>query len=256
MNKQRQSGFSLVELAIVILIMGLVLGGIAMPLSVQRENSRIRNGDDQIAMVQSAVEGFALANGHLPCPATPASAGVADPSGGGCATQHGFVPATTLDLHGSRNDDNLLLDPWGAPLRYSVTASDVDADGNWDFTAPGEMRDVSMALLQPDIHVCSSAAGASNTACAAASVTLSAAAPMIVYSLGKDWSSFSSPDQLENVGTTLGGGASGTSYRVADNVVFVSRSRSQAGGDEFDDQLLWLSANNLFRRLADAGHLP
>ena len=79
---------------------------------------------------------------------------------------------------------------------------------------------------------------------------------MIVYSLGKDWSSFSSPDQLENVGTTLGGGTSGTNYAVADNVVFVSRGRSQASGDEFDDQLLWLSANSLFRRLADAGHLP
>nr|MDJ0701374.1 type II secretion system protein [Woeseiaceae bacterium] len=157
MNMRQQGGFSLIELAIVILIMGLVLGGIAMPLSVQRENARIKQGDEQIAMVQSAIEGFALANGRLPCPATPASDGVADPSGGGCTTQHGFVPATTLNLHGSRNDDNLLLDPWGAPLRYSVTASDADTDGNWDFTVPGEMRDVTMALLQPDIHVCSSA---------------------------------------------------------------------------------------------------
>ncbi len=256
MNMRQQGGFSLIELAIVILIMGLVLGGIAMPLSVQRENARIRQGDEQLAMVQSAIEGFALANGHLPCPATPASDGIADPSGGGCTTQHGFVPATTLNLHGSRNGDNLLLDPWGAPLRYSVTASDVDTDGNWDFTVPGEMRDVTMALLQPDIHVCASATGASNTACAAANVTLADAAPMIVYSLGKDWASFSSPDQLENVGETLGGGASGTNYRVADNIVFVSRGRSQATGDEFDDQLLWLSVNSLFRRMVDAGHLP
>ncbi len=256
MNMRQQGGFSLIELAIVILIMGLVLGGIAMPLSVQRENARIKQGDEQIAMVQSAIEGFALANGRLPCPATPASDGVADPSGGGCTTQHGFVPATTLNLHGSRNDDNLLLDPWGAPLRYSVTASDADTDGNWDFTVPGEMRDVTMALLQPDIHVCSSASGASNTSCAGANVTLSDAAPMIVYSLGKDWASFSSPDQLENVGTTLGGGASGATYRVADNLVFVSRGRSKASGDEFDDQLLWLSANSLFRRMVDAGHLP
>ena len=34
MTMKRQGGFSLVELAIVILIMGLVLGGLAVPLSV------------------------------------------------------------------------------------------------------------------------------------------------------------------------------------------------------------------------------
>jgi len=256
MNKQRQGGFSLIELAIVILIMGLVLGGIAMPLSVQRENARIKEGDDHIMLVQEAIEGFALVNGHLPCPATPGSDGLADPSGGGCSVQHGFVPATTLNLSGSRNDDNLLLDPWGSPLRYTVTSSDVDGDGNWDFVFPGEMRDVTMPLLQPDITVCSTATGASNTTCASNAVTLSAASPMVVYSLGKDWSSFNSQDQRENVGATLGGGVSGTNYRVARNVVFVSRGRSQASGDEFDDQLQWLSANALFRRLADAGHLP
>ena len=256
MLKQRQQGFSLIELAIVILIMGLILGGIAMPLSVQRENARIKQGDEQIALAQEAIEGFAMVNGHLPCPATPASDGVADPVGGGCSVQHGFVPSTTLNLHGSRNEDNLLLDPWGSPLRYSVTNSDVDGDGNWDFVSPGEMRDVTMPLLQPDISVCSTATGASNTACASGAVTLAAQAPMIIYSLGKDWSSFNSPDQRENVGTTLGGGASGTNYRVARNVVFVSRGRSQASGDEFDDHLQWLSANALYRRLGDAGHLP
>ena len=212
-NSRRQGGFSLIELAIVILIMGLVLGGIAMPLSVQRENARIKQGAEQLAAVQSAIEGFAMVNGRLPCPATPASDGVADSSGGGCTAQHGFVPATTLNLSGARNDDNLLLDPWGAPLRYSVTASDVDADGNWDFLAAGEMRDVTMALLRPDIAVCSSSSGASNTTCATANVTLSAEAPMVVYSLGKDWSSFSSADQVENVGGTIGGGASGSNYR-------------------------------------------
>jgi len=43
MNYQEtQGGFSLVELSIVILIMGLLLGGLMMPLSVQRENARLR----------------------------------------------------------------------------------------------------------------------------------------------------------------------------------------------------------------------
>lgn len=255
-TRVRQQGFSLVELAIVILIMGLVLGGLAMPLAVQRENARIRDGQSQLETVQAAVEGFALVNGFLPCPATPASAGSASVSGGGCTVQHGFVPATTIDVGGVRNADNLLMDPWGSPLRYSITASDVDANGNWDFTSPGEMPAVTIPTLQPDLVVCSTAAGSTATACASANVTLADQSPLVIYSLGTDWNSFSSTDQLENVGDTLGGGASGASYPVADDDVFITRGRSKLGGSEFDDQLVWLSANALYRRMIDAGRLP
>lgn len=252
----RQAGFSLVELAIVLLIMGLVLGGLAMPMAVQRENNRIRDGQEQLETIQAALEGYALVNGVLPCPATPASGGLASPSGGGCSTQHGFIPATTLDLNGTRNADNLLMDPWGSPVRYSVTASDADGNGQWDFVVPGEMQTVTMPLLAPDLVVCSTATGATAALCANANATLSGQSPAVVYSLGKDWTSFSSSDQLENVGTSIGGGPSGTSYPVAGNVVFVSRGRSDRTGSEYDDQLVWLSANALYRSLVDAGRLP
>lgn len=256
MTKQRQTGFTLIELAIVILIMGLVLGGLAMPLATQRENARIRDGLSQLQTVYAAIEGFALVNGFLPCPATPASAGLAAVSGGGCAVQHGFVPATTVDVGGVRNADNLLLNPWGSPVRYSVTASDIDGNGNWDFTSPGEMPAVTIPVLQPDLVVCTTTAGSSATACATANVTLSNQSPSVIYSLGKDWTSFSSPDQLENVGNAIGGGPSGATYPIADDDVFVLRGRSELGGSEFDDQLAWISANALYRRMIEAGRLP
>lgn len=252
----RQRGFSLVELAVVILIMGLILGGIAMPLSVQRENARLEDAERQLDDIEAALIGFALANGFLPCPATPASGGFAAAAGGACVRQHGFVPATTLGIEGGRNDDNLLLDPWASPLRYSVSNADVDADGNWDFTTSGEMRDVSMANLAPDLVVCTTATGATATACAAPVSTVSATAPLLVYSLGKDWATSSGADQQENVGANLGGGPSGQSYRVASDVVFVTRARSVQAGNEYDDLLSWPSALTLYQRLLAGGQLP
>jgi prepilin-type N-terminal cleavage/methylation domain-containing protein len=253
---QHQRGFSLVELAIVILIMGLVLGGLAMPLSVQRENGRIREGREQLVEIEESIQGFALANGFIPCPATPSSGGLAASAGGGCAVQHGFVPATTLGLSGARNNDNLLLDPWASPLRYSVSASDSDGDGNWDFTNVGEMQDVTMPLLVPDLVVCSATTGSTPTACANANLTLSNQAPLVLYSLGKDWASFSSPDQIENVGANLGGGPSGVAYQVADDLVFVSRQASEQAGAEYDDLLMWTAPATLYSRLLAAGLLP
>ena len=251
-----QSGFTLVELSIVILIMGLILGGIAMPLAVQRENARLKRADQQLAGIEEALIGFALVNGHLPCPATPASNGLAAPSGGGCNRQHGFVPASTLGLAGARNDDNLLLDPWASPVRYRVSAADVDADGNWDFTAVGEMRDVTIPALSPDLSICSTAAGASATACADPASTLSAQAPLVVYSLGKDWASSPGADQQENLGANVGGGPSGSSYRVAGDAVFVSRQRSEQAGNEYDDVVRWASPLSLYQRLLAGGQLP
>ena len=87
-------------------------------------------------------------------------------------------------------------------------------------------------------------------------MTLSNQSPLVIYSLGKDWTSFSSPDQLENVGDNLGGGASGASYPVAADAVFVTRGRSDRGGSEFDDLVVWMSANALYRALVEAGQLP
>ena len=79
---------------------------------------------------------------------------------------------------------------------------------------------------------------------------------MVLYSLGKDWAAFSSSDQLENVGTTLGGGASGTNYRVANDRVFVARRSSDQSGDEYDDLVSWPSAGALYGDLVAGGHLP
>lgn len=251
---RNEKGFSLVELSIVVLIMGLLLGGLMMPLSMQRENARFREANEQIQSTLNAIEGFAIVNGYLPCPATDATDGISAPAAGGCTEQHGFVPATTLGLEGRRNDDNLMLDPWGSPIRYSISSSDANSDGTWDFVTAGEMQIVTMSGLQPDLVVCSTAAGSSATDCAGTNETLTLQAPIIVYSLGKDWTAFSSADQMENVGSSLGGG--GTTYAVADDNVFVTRSQSHASGAEFDDLVAWLSPLRLYGKLVDAGHLP
>ena len=80
--------------------------------------------------------------------------------------------------------------------------------------------------------------------------------PVMLYSIGKDWATFSSADQVENTGATLGGGPSGANYRIASDRVFVRTDRSDLPGSEFDDLVIWVPENTLYARLVQVGQLP
>src|SRR5574340_117625 len=89
--KQKDSGFTLVEMAIVLMIVGLLLGGLIPTLSAQMESQRINETRKQQDEIQQALIGYALVNGRLPCPAEAslatglANAGVEAVTGNTCA---------------------------------------------------------------------------------------------------------------------------------------------------------------------------
>jgi len=252
LNTSTAAGFSLVEMAIVLAIIGLLLGSLISPLSSQLERDQRKTSLSALTEISQALTGFALANDRLPCPATPNSAGIENPSGGGvCTTQHGFVPATTLGLSGHINVDGLLLDPWNNPYRYSITNSNGSA-----FSTNSGMVAVTMAALTPNLTICTTTTGSTPTACANAATTLSSNAVAIVYAYGKNWSSAPvSSEELENQGATLGAGPSSLNYPVANDIVFVNRDYSNVAGIEYDDQFVWLSPHILYNRLVAGGRL-
>ena len=69
-NTFRQRGFSLLEMAIVLLVIGLLLGGALIPLSVQMEKRDRDSTRQQLLDMREALIGYALVNGRLPCPDT------------------------------------------------------------------------------------------------------------------------------------------------------------------------------------------
>src|SRR3989339_201838 len=85
------AGFSLVEMAIVLAIVGLLLGGLIPTLSAQMESQRINETRKQLDEIQQALVGYAIINGRLPCPAKAtlasglANAGVEATTGNTCA---------------------------------------------------------------------------------------------------------------------------------------------------------------------------
>jgi len=86
-DHETQRGFSLVEMAVVMLILGLLLGGLFTSIGQSTDNKRRTDTLNQLALVEEALYGFAQAYGRLPCPSTVASAGVEAPLGGAHAQQ-------------------------------------------------------------------------------------------------------------------------------------------------------------------------
>jgi prepilin-type N-terminal cleavage/methylation domain-containing protein len=235
-----KSGFTLVEMAIVLVIVGLMLGGLMMSLSQTRESTNRSEATTQLAEIEEALYGFAQSKDRLPCPATPTSNGVEAPVGGGtCTRQHGFVPSATLGLKGAVNADGLLLDPWNNPLRYSVTTANTNA-----FTTDNKIKITGMA---PDLRVCREAA-CTNTN------TITSTAPVMVLSMGKNWADFDHANEKGNAGeTTLSGGPSGLTYRIGSDTDFVAAGYNET---DFDDLITWLSPNVLYARMIQANQLP
>lgn len=262
----KQAGFTLIEIAVVLVIVGMLVGSFIGSINSRIETTRRESALKQLEDIKIALLGFAGALGRLPCPTTTTGGGVAQPQAGGvCTLSHGFVPGRTLGINGKYNRDNLLVDSWGNPIRYSVTTANTSA-----FTKPagagnGGIQDTGMAVLSPDLIICDGDSS-SATDCTGGPDKLVDTAPFVLLSLGKDGSDFvtttaPNSDQGENAGeATVAVNAAGENraYTVGANRVFVSRTYSSVGAaaGQFDDLVVWVSPYILYSHMIEAGQLP
>ena len=235
-------------MAIVLMIVALLLGGMLVPLSAQMDQRNISDTQKSLSEIKEALIGYAIANGRLPCPASSTSNGVESPPGGGTCSypNTGFVPAATLGITSAvdnQGNTGFAVDAWGNRIHYAVTQSNTKA-----FTTANGMSSAGMSMLAPDLLVCSTASS-SSTSCSVPNSTLTAATPpaigvpVVIYSTGKN-------------GAT--GGASGDEQgnpnpnSVDNDRVFVSHPLTST----FDDLVVWISPNVLYNRMVAAGKLP
>ena len=119
-------GFSLVEMAVVLVILALLLGGLLSPLASQIDQKNYSEVKRTLESSKEALMGYSLSYRHLPCPDKTVGAvnglndspndGVEDFNvAGNCITQEGNLPWATLSL----NDK----DSWNQRLTYRVTSA-------------------------------------------------------------------------------------------------------------------------------------
>ena len=123
--RRKCAGFTLIEIAMVLLIVGLIMGMVLQFGGGIRDARKRQAVVTQLATLDAALASFVAVNKRLPCPANGALANAAAGAGaemrsaaGTCnpANQaNGVVPWVTLGLTGAD-----ALDPWNGRITYRV----------------------------------------------------------------------------------------------------------------------------------------
>lgn len=227
-TQKSSRGFTLVELAIVLVIVALLAGGLMVSMSSQIEQRSRSDTQQQLQDIREALLGFAASHSaidgkpYLPCPDTDGD-GVENRAGNLCSSAEGTLPWSDLGVGNQ--------DAWNNRFRYRVESSFSSKDNGFTLTTSGTLR------------VCDQAACTS---------TLATGLPAVIISHGKNGfgattssnTTNDAPAGIDELGNTN------------NDPNFVSHSPTPTGANEFDDLVIWLSPNILYNRLIAAGRLP
>ena len=242
---RRVAAFTLIEMAIVLIVVGLILGGVITTVGVQRQQLKRDETRQLLEVAREALIGFALTNGRLPCPDTD-NDGVENPANPGagtpCNVNEGALPH--VDIGVSANDT------WGNRFRYRVRGTGnlsmadappaLDGAGNPRGSGIGDnasfaMDDIGNIVINDNDEA---AAGVS---------VLANEIPAIILSYA------------ENGGSQIAC-AGGLSARELENcdgdVNFVDSFYSNVAGQEYDDLVVWIPLTVLKSRMVEAALLP
>lgn len=269
-----QKGFTLIEIAIVVLIVSILLGYTVAFIPRQQELKQYRQADQEMDEIINRLIGYAQINGRLPCPDTSGGGGTIDGredtddsinnvTGAvgtdtiidDCLAYFGFLPRATIGISGNFDGSGRLLDPWGQPYLYHVSNVNADSDADpltaaaLDLVSPNGIREEGMISVaaNADLFICAdSIAIGVDLTCDAGELLVSGVAAVIV-STGKDIGQVASAIQNENIDDLHNG---------TNDKVYTRSTRSDVGGAEYDDLVKWISPNLLFSKMIEADQLP
>lgn len=219
-----QSGFSLVELAVVLVVVAALLATILLGAASVLQRARISDTEKHLNLAVQAISGFLYTTGRLPCPDTNGDGveAVADCDAAAGDPLVGALPARTLGVGG--------VDPWGGAYVYAVDTDFAD-------TSPG--GDVTFSLSEPsEANIDLEIEDGTGT-------TIAENVALVVFSRG--------PNRYTG---QAGAGRPSENENNDNDGIFRRATYSDSGNNIYDDVIEWVSANVLKAKMVEAGKLP
>ena len=249
-------GFSLVELAVVLVIVALLIASLVFPLSAQQDIRARQETEKMFSDIREALIGFAIANGRLPRPAISFANGLErstacddDELEGEDDSCAGFIPWATLGVQ--------KLDGWNKLIRYSVSPTYANAAITLTTVANRTVQTRDKDGTVMDLAGNNSVSPPTDRCKTAAQCV-----PAVVFSHGKErWGTTDSGVALADGSATNTDEDANNLGNTGPNSTFnyfsrLSSSDTTAVGGEFDDIVVWLPATILTNRMITTGKLP
>lgn len=239
----KESGFTLVEIAVVLVIISLLVGSFIGSFSGRIDTTRREATKKELAEIKQVLLAYVYVNGTplaLPCPDTDVPPdGISNGAGGGVCTSGtavGTLPWITLGM--GRQD------AWGTQYSYWVEAD--YANNN-----PGNGFDLDTA----------SGGGQINTRVNNLARAIAPNAVAVIFSRGKNGlGGISSEGVNRDVIPAAGNGHDDELDNADNDEVFMSRFNTDEGvtaaGGAFDDILIWINTYEIKAKMVEAGKLP
>lgn len=246
-----QRGFSLVELAVVLVLIGIVMTmGLKVATSTL-ENSAYSETKSKQEMIKSALIAFLRTNGRLPCPDN--SAGAASgveitPCNTNTADGYGVVPWMTLGI-----PREAVIDGWGNYFTYRVANGSPASLKNWTSKTAGsfdinELRAPTNALTIQELDATGGAFAATPT---------TTKAVVVVLSHGKNGFGAKTTKVGARLPTSDAGAGEATNATDT-SLAFIMRPVTEASGafnGPYDDLLSFMTPQDLLQPLLNEGSL-
>jgi len=243
----RQRGFTLIEMAIVLVIITILIGGLAVPLSAQIQARRIAETRHDMEAIHDALIGYAMSHTfphptlpgevrhYLPCPDNN-NDGLEDArnAAGLCTDKRAGLPWITLGVKGA--------DAWGNRYTYGVDRIYSNDQQGFNSTPTGTPAELAIypkaTCTAPVVMNDIPAVVVSHGPQGRGSLNMNGGTPLAPANVAAD--------ERQNLNVASG--------LLPCNLTtkFVSRTPTE----DFDDLVIWLSSNELFNRVCPAGGCP
>lgn len=232
-------GFTLIEMTVVLVILGLLMGSLLIPMSAQMEQKRLDITRQRLETIKETLLGFAMSNEYLPCPDQDKDGQPNPDNRKNCIdnseNKEGYLPWVSLGIEEK-------YDAWGHPFRYRVDKNFFPGEE----LIPGTDKKKNPGGTTSGFQIKNYAGSLISSSETMGNVIA------IIFSCGKDGNADLENDALDADDQIC------SNPGVADKIYTQDKPSKDRFDPEknFDDVLIWISKENLNGSLTAAGKEP